>query len=88
MGLTNAEKQARYRARRNAWPTTDTQMRKLLSIAYWLGRSEEYEKRNSELDWPRVEGRILDAYMKHEHLIAEAAAFAADLEQLRKEYNE
>lgn len=88
MALTNAEKQARYRARRDSWPRTDAQMRKLLSIAYWLGRCEENEKRNTQIDWPNVEERILEAYVKQEALIQEAEDYANDLAQLKMDYNE
>lgn len=85
MPLTNAQKQARYRERRNSWPRTDAQMRRLLSVAYWLGRLEEHQQRKTELHWPQIERRLLDAYMEQEGAIEEAGA---DIEQLIIDYNE
>lgn len=85
MALTNAQKQARYRARRDSWPRTDAQMRRLLSVAYWLGRLEEHQERKTELTWPQVERRILDAYMEQEGAVESADQ---DLAQLIMDYNE
>lgn len=88
MTLTNAEKQRRYRQRRNSWPTTDRQMKRLLYVAYWLGRQEEQNGRKTELLWQDIERRILDAYIKQEEELRDARAAIKDLEQMIKDYNE
>lgn len=87
MALTNAQKQARYRARRDSWPKTDAQMRRLLCVAYWLGRQEEKEDRESGLSWEQIEARILDAYIRAEEDFFGSEP-AATIEDIRRAFTD